>query len=138
MMRIFYSPDSEPMILDSIENLNKTFSVLKEFLESKDEQYKIAAITSGNPEPYVKFLPYIEFMKINGAKISINFSGNQGITVKGDKRLLLKYIESFKFDHDENTCHHHPELSFKISEYFQSNDISPFIEADNEYVNENG
>ena len=62
------------MILDSIENLNKTFSLLSAFLESADEQCQINTITRGNPEPYDQFLPYIKFIKANGEKISIYFS----------------------------------------------------------------
>jgi hypothetical protein len=136
-MRIFYSPNSEPMILDSIENLNNIFSILTKFLESEDEQYEISTITKGNPEPYDMFLPYIRFIKANSTKISIYFSENQGITIKGDKNLLLKFIESFQFTEDENTGHHHPEMSFALIENFESNEIWPLIEADNEYVNDN-
>lgn len=125
------------MILDSIENLNNTFSILNKFLESTDEQYEISTITKGNPEPYDIFLPYIRFIKANSAKLSIYFSENRGITVKGDEKLLLNYIESFKFDENENTGHHHPEMSFASKDDFESNEIWPLIEADNEYVNDN-
>ena len=54
------------MILDSVENLNKTYAALNSFLKSDESNIRIDAITKKSPEPYLEFLPYLEFIKTEG------------------------------------------------------------------------
>lgn len=134
-MRIFYSKDSDPMILDSINNLNNIYSTLSAFIDSSEEKIHIDAIIIGSPEPYDEFLPYIEFMKTSGV-VSVEFSDDKGLIVTGSKQNISEYIEAFKFDGNEDGNHHHPEMSLISKESLNQSGLWPFIEADNEYIGE--
>lgn len=134
-MRIFYSADSDPMILDSVENLNEIYNELVEFTGSEKQDIKISAIVKGNPEPYTEFLPYIELSKTEG-KILVKFSEERGLVITGSTANLIKYIEAFRFSSDENGNHHHPEFELVNENSFSMGGLWPFIEADNDYVNE--
>ena len=45
-MRIFYSPNSDPMILDNISNLNSIYLELVKFLDGDENNHRINANTS--------------------------------------------------------------------------------------------
>ncbi|MCG7990618.1 MAG: hypothetical protein JAY98_03670 [Candidatus Thiodiazotropha lotti] len=134
-MRIFYSADSDPMILDSVENLNEIYKELVEFTESEKQKVKINAIVKGNPEPYSEFLPYIELSKSEG-KVLVRFSEDRGLVITGSTAYLIKYIEAFRFSSDEDGNHHHPEFELVNENSFSMGGLWPFIEADNDYVAE--
>jgi hypothetical protein len=135
-MRIFYSSDSDPMILDSVDNLNKIYRKLFEFNSSKKQKIKINAIVKGKPEPYSEFLPYIEISKTKG-KILVIFSEDRGLLITGSTANLLKYIEAFRFGSDEDGNHHHPEFELVHENSLSMGGLWPFIEADNDYVADN-
>lgn len=134
-MRIFYSADSDPMILDSVKNLNEIYKELVEFTESEIQKVKINAIVKGSPEPYSEFLPYIELWKSEG-KVLVKFSENRGLIITGSTANLIKYIEAFRFGADEDGNHHHPEFELVNENSFSMDGLWPFIEADNDYVAE--
>ena len=134
-MRIFYSPDSDPMILDSVSNLNGIYSELTEFLAKGENKKRIEAITEGSPEPYSEFLPYIEFAISNG-KVLVQFGKDRGLVVSGSTEYLAKYIEAFEFEESEGRNHHHPEFSLINENNYEMSGLWPFVEADNDYVAE--
>ncbi|MBV2121958.1 MAG: hypothetical protein KUF74_10920 [Candidatus Thiodiazotropha sp. (ex Ctena orbiculata)] len=123
------------MILDSVENLNEIYKELVVFAGSKEQKIKINAIVKGNPEPYSEFLPYIELSKTEG-KILVIFSEDRGLVITGSTANLLKYIEAFRFNSDEDGNHHHPEFGLVNENSFSMGGLWPFIEADNDYVAE--
>jgi hypothetical protein len=123
------------MILDSVENLNEIYKELVEFAGSEKQKIKINAIVKGNPKPYSEFLPYIEFSKTEG-KILVIFSEDRGLVITGSTANLLKYIEAFRFNSDEDGNHHHPEFELVNEKSFSMGLLWPFIEADNDYVAE--
>jgi hypothetical protein len=134
-MRIFYSTDSDPMILGSISNLNAIHLELAEFLGKEWERIRIKAITAGSPEPYSELLPYIEFIKSQG-NVLVEFGEDRGLLISGSLENLAKYIEAFEFGEDEDGNHHHPEFSLVNERYFEMGSLWPFVEADNGYVAE--
>ena len=123
------------MILDSVTNLNNTYLKLCKFIESNEEKLKLEAITVGSPEPYKEFLPYIEILKTKGM-VSVQFSRNRGLEISGSKQHLQEYVGAFKFEENEDGNHHHPELSLINKEGFEQSGLWPFVEADNDYVEE--
>ena len=134
-MRIFYSIDSEPMILDSVSNLNTIHLDLKGFLDGSGMTKRIQAIEEGSPEPFSEFLPYIEFAKSEG-KVLVQITKDRGLRVSGSKENLVKYIEAFAFDQEEDGNHHHPEFSLIKEKADEIGGLWPFVEADNDYVAE--
>lgn len=134
-MRIFYSTDSDPMILDSVNNLNKIYKELVKFTEAEKQQARIEAIVKGDPEPYSEFLPYIEIKKSEG-KVVVQFSEDRGLLIAGSAANLKKYIEAFRFGADEDGNHHHPDFVLINENSFSMGGLWPFIEADDDYVAE--
>jgi hypothetical protein len=134
-MRIFYSTGSDPMILDSVDNLNEIYKQLVEFTESEKKIIKLLAIVRGNPEPYSEFLPYIELSKTEG-KILVKFTKDRGLVITGSTENLIKYIEAFRFSSEEDGNHHHPEFVLMNENSFSVGGLWPFVEADSEYVAE--
>ena len=130
-MRIYYSTDSDPMILSSISNLNTIHSELETFLKEDAHEIRIEADVTGSPEPYTELLPYIRFVKSH-KKVNVKFTDDRGLLVSGSVHNLSQYIEAFKFKDNEDGCHHHPELHLINEEQFEMDGVWPFIEADNE------
>ena len=133
-MRIFFSSDSEPMILDSVSNLNKTYAILQDFLNSEESTLKIKTIASGSPEPYSEFLTFLKFKKTHG-KISVKLSEERGLIIAGSKNNLFKYIKTFIFKKDGE--HNHPEFSLIHEDNYKLGGYWPFVESDNDYVKDN-
>lgn len=136
-MYIFYSNVSDPMILDSVENLNALHDALVRFLESEEGRLKVEETTSGSPEPYDELLAYIEARKAEG-KISVALSNERGLVISGATEHLSKYVEAFEFGADEDGNHHHPEFTLVNKDGFEMNGLWPFVEADNDYVTDRG
>ena len=134
-MRIFYSVDSEPMLLDSVSNLNGIHLELKAFLDGTEMIKRIEAIKKGSPEPFSEFLPYIEFAKSEG-KVLVQITKERGLRISGSKENLVKYIEAFAFGDEEDGNHHHPEFSLIKEKAHEMGGLWPFVEADNDYVAE--
>ncbi len=134
-MRIFYSIDSDPMILDSVSNLNGIYLDLAEFLGGREKTKRIDAIKNGSPEPYSEFLSYIEFRKSQG-KLPVQFGESRGLLISGSIENLTKYIEAFEFEESEDGNHHHLEFSLINENNYEMSGLWPFIEADNDYVAE--
>ncbi len=132
-MRIFYSANYDPMILDSVKNLNRIHQELARFIESEITKVRIGAISQGDPEPYSEYLPYIEFAKSEG-KVTVHFSEDRGLLISGSTAHLKKYIEAFRFRADEDGNHHHPEFELINENSFNMGGLWPFIEADDDYV----
>jgi hypothetical protein len=100
---------------------------------SPSKTVRIEAEDHGSPEPYSKFLPYIEFRKARGM-VSVKFGENNGLCVEGSRENLELYVAAFEFEENENGEHHHPEMSLIDENNFDLGYLWPFVEADNEYV----
>jgi hypothetical protein len=135
-MRIFYSSDSDPMILDSVINLTAIHATLMAFLGEETASFRLNAITIGSPEPYSEFLPYLEFIKSQG-KVLVQMGEDRGLLISGSANNLAAYIEAFEFKENEDGNHHHPEFSLINENNFKLNSLWPFVAADNDYVNDN-
>jgi len=133
-MKIFYSPDSNPMLLDSVEGMNKLHKELVSFLSSEQKQKKFEAETSGNPQPYEEFLCYLDILKSKGP-INLSFTKDRGLFLEGSKENLEKYISHFQFEPDEDGSHHHPDNSLE-KDYIAKGTLGLIIEADDYYINE--
>ncbi len=134
-MRIFYSTDSDPMILDSVSNLNAIYSRLNAFATNDVVTINLKAIIVGSPEPYSEYLPYIQFKKSEG-KILIELGKDKGLLISGSIDNLTKYFKAFEFDENEDGGHHHPDCSLMNNNNPKTGKLWPLIEADNDYVAE--
>jgi hypothetical protein len=133
-MKIFYSPESDPMLLDSVEGLNKLHKKLVSFLGSEQKQKIFEAETSGNPQPYDEFLTYLDILKSEGP-INLSMTKDRGLLLEGSKQNLEKYIAHFQFEPGEDGNHHHPDNSLEKG-YIAKGTLGLIIEADDYYINE--
>lgn len=131
-MRIYFSPDSDPMILDSLSGHNAIYSELSSFLSSNEEHIVLQADTSGSSEPYSILLEGLAINK-NKNPVLVTVENNQ-LCISGSKDNLNTYISHFRFSNNEEGCHHHPEYTNKAN-YLSLESLSVIIEADSEYIN---
>ena len=77
-MRIYYSANSDPMVLDSIAGLNKIHMQLSEFLRSEQRLNRLPADVSGSLPPHNELLPVLEVEKTEGP-IYVSVSTERGL-----------------------------------------------------------
>ena len=65
-MRIFYAPDSDPMLLDTGAKLNELHHQFSEFLASSVKEISIPAGVTHSPVPYEEFLKGLRVQKTQG------------------------------------------------------------------------
>ena len=66
--------------------------------------------------------------------ISVRFLESNGLCVEGSPENLERYVSAFEFEEKENGEHHHPEMSLVSQHNSALGNLWPFVEADNEYV----
>lgn len=133
-MRIYYSADSDPMILDSIAGLNEIHTRLTDFLGSDQSVIRLSADVSGSPGPSQELLPALEVVRTDGP-VYVSVSSERALTVSGGTENLKIYAAHFRFRTDEEGAHHHPE-HVKRSGYIKPGTLSVIIEADTAYIEE--
>lgn len=126
-MRIYHSSGSDLVILDSVSGLNDLHARLRSFLVSDQRTVRLAAVTSGSPEPYDELLPTLEVEKTEGP-IHASISAERVLRIAGDPENLAVYVEHFRFRDDEDGAHHHPE-HVRRECYIEKGSMSVIIEA---------
>ena len=125
-MRIFYTANSAPRLLDTQQELNAAYRRLKTFVSSGEETLVLTCETDGDPEPYEMFLNRLRIRKTSGA-LSLQLTPDHWLDLNGAVDHLARYIEFFQFD--EECGHHHPEY-VEIPGYISPTSMSLIIEAD--------
>ena len=125
-MRIFFSRNSTPMLLDTQQGLNAAHLRLRTFVSSDEETFVLTCETDGNPKPHEMFLNGLRIKKTSGA-LSLQCAADCWLDLNGAVDHLACYIEFFHFD--EEYGHHHPEY-VHIPGYISPDSMSLIIEAD--------
>jgi hypothetical protein len=133
-MRILYSSQSNPMIVDSVGGLNELHERLLEFLATDQRVLRVETAVSGSAAPYDEFLSGLVIEKADGP-ILVALGQNRVLTIRGSAENLSIYAKYFRFRADEDGSHHHPEY-VSCSGYMASGTLSVIIEADGEYIAE--
>jgi hypothetical protein len=131
-MRLYYSPASDPMILDSLEGMNALHGQLLAFLESDGTSLRMTANTTGPAAPYDELLPVLEFVKI-GTSIHVFIAPDRTLTISGGVDNLKVYARAFRFSDGEETGHHHPEYVDRKG-YISPGSLSVVVEVDSTYI----
>jgi hypothetical protein len=71
-LRVYYSPDGDPMLQDSPGGLADLHAAITAFLDSPNERVAIDAVTTGSPAPYQELLRGLRVAKGNGLRLSIS------------------------------------------------------------------
>jgi len=79
-MKIFNSPNGDPMLLDTFQGMAEFRKEFKAFVSSSAQNMSFAADTTGNPEPYTEFL---KGLRVHKSK------GETTLTITKDKWLEL-------------------------------------------------
>ena len=140
-MIIYYTPNQNPMILDSLSGMTSTYESLISFLQSDQTSIFLAADTLGSAEPYAYLLTGLHIIKSNGP-ICLTLADEQQLRLEGSVDNLKTYVEYFKFtkEEDEEGNHHHPEYVLEYGApkkgYLSPKSMSLIIEVDTEAINE--
>lgn len=127
-MRVYFSPESDPMITDTVAGLNALASRIAEFLDSEDRSLYLQADTTGSAAPYEALLPGVEFVRVDGP-ILVSLASEFGLRVTGSAENLRIWASHFKFSpHAVDGDHHHPEHVMRVG-YIDSRTLSVIIEV---------
>ena len=124
-MRIFYSSDSDPMLLDTGAELNVLHEQLKKFLASSAESASFPAEVTLSPAPYQEFLQGLRLQKSQGL-VMLRLSQDRWLELTGSEANLANYVSHFKFDRPDIDDHHHPDYG----NYMARGTMCLIVEAD--------
>jgi hypothetical protein len=132
-MRILFSPESDPMLLDSLEGMNRTYERLKAFLAGAESTITALAEVNGSPAPADTFLRGLRVRKGDGS-ICLSLGEDGFLDLVGSVENLSPYVDHFSFDEDEEGAHHHPEYVYDQSGplrgYISPDSLSLIVEVD--------
>jgi len=129
-MRIYFSPGSDPMLLDTMEGMNALHERLGAFLSSSNMSIVIPASRIGNPEPYQEFLAGLEVIKGEGS-LMLSLTPQRWLKLVGAQEYLARCFSFFRFEEDEEGSHHHPEY-VEVEGYIAEGSMSLILEVDSE------
>ncbi len=124
-MRIYFSSDETPVLLDSLTAMNALHRRLEAFLSSGDESIRLEAERWGAPDPYDEFLGGLEVQKGEGA-LMLSLTPSRWLHITGAMQNLVRYVSHFRFE--EDNTHHHPEY-VKQEGYIQPGSLPLIIEV---------
>ena len=124
-MRIFYSSDSDPMLLDTGAELNALHLRLNDFLTSSEMSISLPAETTLSPAPYQEFLCGLRLKKSQGL-VMLTLTQDRWLELAGSEDNLAKYVSHFKFDKPEEDDHHHTDNG----EHMARGTLRLIVEAD--------
>ena len=124
-MRIFYSRDSDPMLLDTGAGLNELHQQLNTFLASSVMEDSIPAEVTLSPAPYQEFLKGLRIQKTEGP-IMLLLSQDRWLELAGSENNLKNFVSHFYFRKPEEDGHHHPAHA----NYMAAGSLGLIIEAD--------
>ena len=122
------------MVLDSVAGLNEIHVRLTEFLGSDQRLIRLSADVSGSAGPYDELLPALEVEKTEGP-IYVSIATDRALKISGGVENLKVYATCFRFRHDEDGGHHHPEHLNRPG-HIKPGTLSVIIEADTTYIEE--
>ena len=130
-MRIFYSLESDPMLLDTAAALNALYEKISEFLNSDLEYISFSAIVNLSPAPYQELLNGLRIQKSNGG-VKLFISESRWLELSGSVENLTQYVRHFYFRESEQDNHHHPEYGIDggYGDYMANDSIDLIIESD--------
>ena len=131
-MHIFYSPNQDPMLLDTRVGLAGIHQRIEVFLLSESSNLELAAETAGDPRPSQEFLPGLRITKTEGS-IHLRQANDKWLELSGSIGNLRIYASHFLFDKEDG--HHHPEYVSKPG-YLSHGTMSLIIEADSGWAQE--
>lgn len=127
-MHIFYSPNSDPMLLDTGAGLNALYEQLNLFLSSALKDAVFPADITLNPAPYQEFLNGIRIFKTQGL-VMLKLSSDHWLELSGAENNLVQYIANFYFKHPNIDNHHHPDNA----DYMAKDSMRIIIESDSSW-----
>jgi hypothetical protein len=116
-MRIFYSSESDPMLMDTVEGPRGFSEIFEQFIMSPDAAASFEAETSGTSAPYKEFLCGLRVQKSEGSS-GLFLSEDKWLELSGGARELEEFRS--KLSGVEDGEHDH----------WYSSPISLIIEAD--------
>jgi hypothetical protein len=133
-MRIFASPDSDPMLLASAESMSLIHEALQTFLASSAVEFELPAKADGDPSPYDSFLQGLRVRKSEGP-IVLSKAPNDWLILRGSQENLERYASYFHFPQGTTSGHHHPE-NCGIPGYISKSSLNLIVEVDSSFEGE--
>lgn len=133
-MRIFSSPDSDPMLLDHRDGLLQLHSDITRFLASSAMAGDFPAKTDGSPAPYNEFLGGLHILKSDEPLI-LRRNVDSWLDVRGNTAALRAYFEHLQFPLDDPEGHHHPDHDERVGPKAM-NSLRLIMEADSTWPGE--
>jgi hypothetical protein len=124
-MRIYFSPDETPILLDSLRAMQSLYRRLDAFLGSAETGIRLEAEQWGDPEPYEEFLGGLEILKGEGP-VTLSLTPDRWLELKGALPNLKRYLSHFRFEED-NT--HHDPAQINLDGYIQPGSLNLLIEV---------
>jgi hypothetical protein len=131
-MRIYFSPDQTPVLLDSLMAMESLHRRLDSFLDSGEDSIRLQAEQWGDPDPYEEFLGGLEIRKSEGP-LTLGLTANRWLELKGALRNLKRYVSHFRFEQDN--CHHHPG-DVNLEGYIQPGSMDLIIEVCSDWIHD--
>ena len=121
-MRIFYSSDGDPMVLDKETSLQALAFALREFLASRKLEREFAGDTNGDSQPYSEFLPGLRVHSASVAGAECRLSSDRWLELRASPAELDQLCRSIQ--KLKNGDHTHL-YSSPVSVIFQADDSWP-------------
>ncbi|WP_193747481.1 hypothetical protein [Cellvibrio sp. OA-2007] len=102
-MKIYFSENSDPMLLSTRKSLEKIGNRILEFSESPENELTIKAETNGSPEPYAELLPGIRIRK-SETDHTLYFGSDRYLELEISKADLQAFCATFSL---KETSHRH-------------------------------
>jgi len=121
-MRIFYSSQGDPMVLDREASLHAFALALRDFLAGRGVEREFAADTDGDSQPYTELLPGLRVQSAGLANAECRLSHDRWLELRAgftDLDQLCRNIQNLK-----NGDHTHLYCS-PVSLIFQADDSWP-------------
>ena len=117
-MYIFYSEESEPMLLDSVDGLSAIRTELLVYLSSNAQSVEFRANTDSDPQPYDRLLNGFRVTRASGVS-ELFIDNDSWLSIIADDDKILDLVECMFIVED---CSHN---------HWRSISSSLIIEADN-------
>ncbi|HZY17521.1 MAG TPA: hypothetical protein VFE82_03520 [Ramlibacter sp.] len=106
-MRIFYSEDGDPMLLDRKVGLHALALELRAFLDGPLRSAKFNAELTGDPAPYSEFLPGLRVHKAMSGPLALEIMGERWLELTAMPEDLERLYSKLAGAGDTGHTHFH-------------------------------
>jgi hypothetical protein len=135
-MRIFYSPGSDPTVLDTRARLNTLHQQLNKFFASGATEVAIRAEVTQCLVPHQELLKGLRIRKARGP-IVVRLADDRWLELTGSEANLRRYASGFHFGRNEEGGHHHLD-NLALPDCMSPRALGLVIEADSALAESHG